>query len=157
MPSRAMRFDGRSTSSAPPNTIDPARLGTMPMIARRVVVLPAPLRPRRVTTSPSCTPKSMPCRMCDSPYQACSPATSSSALSPPASGMPGPEIGFRHVGVGRDRAVIAFAQDAPAGQYRDRVGEVGHDGQVVFDHQHGAVARGLADQAGDAANVLLPE
>ena len=43
---------------------------TMPMIDLSVVVLPAPLRPSSVTTSPVATSKSMPCRMCDSPYQA---------------------------------------------------------------------------------------
>src|SRR5438874_885265 len=73
-----MRLDGSPISSVPQNRTEPVRWPRMPMIARRVVVLPAPLRPSRVATSPSSTAKSMPCRTCDSPYQACNPSTSSS-------------------------------------------------------------------------------
>src|SRR5215471_10341646 len=122
MPSRAIRLEGSPTSSQPRKAIEPRRCGTIPMIARNVVVLPAPLRPRRVTTSPSVTAKLIPCKMCDSPYQACNSSTSSSG-----SGMAGPEIGFGDLGVLRDRRIIAFCEDAAAGQHRDDVGEVGHD------------------------------
>src|SRR5262245_64612667 len=52
-------------------------LGTSPIMDFNVVVLPAPLRPSNVTTSPSCTWKSTPCRTWLSPYQALSPFTSS--------------------------------------------------------------------------------
>ena len=45
---------------APSNEIVPARGGVMPMIERTVVVLPMPLRPSRVTTSPTCDVKVMP-------------------------------------------------------------------------------------------------
>ena len=37
------------------------------LMARRVVVRPAPLRPSSVTSSPRPTTRSTPCRMCDSP------------------------------------------------------------------------------------------
>ena len=39
----------------------------MPMMESRVVVLPAPLRPISVTTSPSPTVSDTPCRMWASP------------------------------------------------------------------------------------------
>ena len=51
-PSRAITFDGSATSSRGPKRTDPRRWRTMPMIDFRVVVLPTPLRPSRVTTSP---------------------------------------------------------------------------------------------------------
>src|SRR5690348_8712110 len=115
------------------------------MIARKVVVLPAPLRPSNVTTSPSSTEKSIPCRMCDSPYHALSPATSSNA-----SGMAGAHIGFDDLGVLRHRRIVACSEDAAAGQHGDRLRQVGDDRQIVLDHQHRAVARRLANEAGDA-------
>src|SRR6202040_1533455 len=100
--------------------------------ARKVVVLPAPLRPRRVATSPSSTVKSMPCSTCDSPYQPCSPATSINGGAPAISGMAGSHIGFDDLGIGRDRRVIALRQDAAAGQARDRLRQIGDDRQIVL-------------------------
>ena len=47
--------------------IEPLRRPTSPMIDFSVVVRPEPLRPSRVTSSPSPTLKSMPCRTWDSP------------------------------------------------------------------------------------------
>src|SRR5271169_5125262 len=134
MPSRAIRFEGSPVSSVPRKTIEPRRCGTIPMIARKVVVLPAPLRPSRVTTSPSATAKLIPCRMCDSPYQACSSSTrSNSRAEGDASGMTGPEIGLDDLGIVRHGGVIAFGQDATAGQHRDHVREIGNHGQIVLD------------------------
>src|SRR5882757_9226030 len=157
MPSRAMRLDGSPISSASRKRTEPVRWPRMPMIARKVVVLPAPLRPSRVATSPSSIVKSMPCRMCDSPYQACSPATSSNGGAPTVSGMAGPHIGLDDLGIGRDRRVIALGEDTAAGQHRDGLRQIGHDRQIVLDHQHRTVARGVADQARDAADILMAE
>jgi hypothetical protein len=70
-----------------------------------VVVRPAPLRPSSVTTSPSLTVKSTPCRMCDSPYQACRPADaqqSSRAISACR-----PKLGYRRSHVGLDHLRVA--------------------------------------------------
>ena len=53
MPSRAMRSLVSPMSSLPSNDTDPVRWPTMPMIDFKVVVLPAPLRPSSVTTSPA--------------------------------------------------------------------------------------------------------
>src|SRR3954470_17711960 len=133
----------------------------MPMMARSVVVLPAPLRPSSVTSSPSPMLKSIPCRMCDSPYQACRFSTRSSSLESLAkaavSRMPGPHIGFDDLLVAGDRGVIALGQDAAAGQHRDRVGQIRDNRQVVLDHQYRAVPRDLPDQPGNAADILVAE
>jgi len=73
MPALAIWFGISPTISAPRNRMLPSRRGTRPMIDFIVVVLPAPLRPSKVTTSPSRTSKSTPCRMWLSPYQAFRP------------------------------------------------------------------------------------
>src|SRR5450830_111140 len=57
--------------SLPLILIEPLRAPTSPMMERRVVVRPAPLRPSKVTTSPLFTLRSTLCRICDSPYQDC--------------------------------------------------------------------------------------
>ena len=59
MPSRAILSEARMIS-LPLKRTEPVRLPTMPMIDFSVVVLPAPLRPSSVTTSPELTSKSMP-------------------------------------------------------------------------------------------------
>ncbi len=96
-PARAIFSGAKPISSRPSNRIDPLRLATSPMIERSVVVLPAPLRPSSVTTSPGCTLNVTPCRMCDSPYQACTSASDSSGAR--ASSMADTHIGFTHLGV----------------------------------------------------------
>src|SRR5579871_1849096 len=160
-----MRLDGRRVVSTPSTRTDPSRLGTIPMIDRRVVVLPAPLRPSSVTTSPPYTSKSMPCTMCDSPYQAFRPRTCSrgAALESrpwmppvPPSGMPRPHVSLYDVGILRHRLVVAFGENLAAGQHGDAVGQRRDDGQVVLDHQHRAVGGNALDEGGDAADVFTP-
>src|SRR5271166_2488251 len=146
MPDRATRLGIRFTSSRPRNTMLPSRRGTRPMIDFSVVVLPAPLRPSSVTTSPSRTSKSTPCRMWLSPYQALSPFTSS---------MRCPQIGGDHVGIGRDGGVVAFRQDAPACQHGDDVAQPFHHREVVLHHQDGASAADAPDQLDDAVHVTM--
>src|SRR5512132_2160307 len=109
--------------------MEPVRRGTMPMMDLSVVVLPAPLRPSSVATSPPRTSKSTPCRMCDSPYHACRAATSrrtapAGCLSGTvavvtASGMRGPHVSLDHDGVLGDGLVISFGDDAAAGEDGD--------------------------------------
>ena len=41
-------------------------------------------------------------------------------------------------------------------QHGDGVGQIGHHGEVVLHHQHGALCRHLLDQRRDAADVLAP-
>src|SRR5205823_3364615 len=138
-----------SISSWLRNWMDPRRLVTMPMIDLSVVVLPAPLRPSSVTTSPSRTSNATPCRMWDSSYHACSSRTASSeataaglprATAPAAaSRMAGAHVGLHDIGVTGHRGVVALCQHLAAGQHGDHLGEVLDDAQVVLDHQHGAV------------------
>src|SRR6185312_10136434 len=95
----------------------------MPMIDFSVVVLPAPLRPRSVTTSPSRTSKVTPCKMCDSPYQA-SRFSMVSKGSGARSSMAHSHIGLAHVRIIRHGLVIALGEHAAAREHRDAVGQV---------------------------------
>src|SRR5688572_1445990 len=126
-PRRAIAFEGLPISSCVRNVTDPRRLVTMPMMDFSVVVLPAPLRPSSVTTSPARTSKVTPCRMCDSPYHACRSRTESSA-----SGNAGAHVRLDDVRVARDRGVVALGQDLPAREHRDGVGQLLHHAQVVL-------------------------
>src|ERR1700722_3563562 len=141
IPARAIWFGIRFTISAPRYRMLPSRRGTNPMIDFRVVVLPAPLRPSKVTSSPSRTSNSAPCRTWLSPYQ---------ALSPLISSIRRPQIGGDHVGVRRDRCVVAFRQDAPARQHGDDVAQPFHHREIVLDHQDRAPAADPTDQLDDA-------
>src|SRR3712207_8809449 len=123
--------------STPSKTTEPRRLPMMPMIDFSVVVLPAPLRPRSVTTSPGATSKAMPWSTWDSPYQASRPWTERSgapawagarvASAASAMAMARSDIGFDHAGVLRNGGVVALGQHLAAGQHRDAVRERGHD------------------------------
>src|SRR5580765_1781679 len=119
-----MRFDAMFTVCRLSNRIEPTRLGTTPMIALSVVVLPAPLRPSKVTTSPCATSKLTPCRICDSPYQACRSRTASrgavaSLGRSAASAMNTAEIGFDDRRILRHRRVIALGQHLATGEHGD--------------------------------------
>src|SRR5438876_6244136 len=129
MPSLAIAFEGSRMVSVPRSLIDPSRRATIPMIDFSVVVLPAPLRPSSVTTSPSRTSKSMPCRMCDSPYQALSPLTSTTL------GMSCSQIRLNHARILRHRVVVALRQDFATLQHGDVIGQRRDHGKVVLNHQ----------------------
>src|SRR5512139_906564 len=131
MPRRAISSDGWPTVSLPSNVTEPARFSTMPITDFKVVVLPAPLRPNNVTSSPRPISKPTPCRMCDSPYQACRPSTLSRVST-----MAGPDIGFDDGGILRHLGVGPLSQHLAARQHGDGVGQVGDHGHVVLDHQH---------------------
>src|SRR5881394_540014 len=128
MPMRAIALDGRRMISFCSYLTDPSRRATMPMIDLSLVVLPAPLRPRSVTTSPSATSKSMPCRMCDSPYQALSPRTSSRL------GMSSSEISLDHPWVFRHRVVVTLREDLAALQHGDAIRQRRDHRKIVLDH-----------------------
>src|SRR6185312_16515557 len=139
----------RPISSLPWNRTLPSRRGTRPMIDFMVVVLPAPLRPSRVTTSPSRTSRSTPCRMWLSPYQAFSPLIAS------MSGMVTAKVGGDHLGVLGDRGVVAFGQDAPARQHRDGVTKPFDDGQIVLHHQNRPSIPHPPDQFDDTVHIAV--
>src|SRR5258707_10491454 len=136
----------------------------MPITDFSVVVLPAPLRPSRVTTSPAFTLKLMPCRMCDSPYQACRSETDNTSepadfvVAAPAifaSGMTGPQVGFLDALVPGEVRIVAFGEHVTARQDRDDVGQVGDHAQIVLDHQDGVLRGDALDQRGDLVDVLV--
>src|SRR5258708_7768819 len=126
----------------------------MPMIDFMVVVLPAPLRPRSVTTSPASTSNVAPCSTWDSPYQACRASTASSGAVLGLS-MTGTQIGLAHARMGRDRCVIALRHHPAAREHGDAVGEVGNHAEIVLDHQHSAIGGDPLDERGDAIDVLV--
>src|SRR5579884_3993398 len=148
-----MRSELQAMSSRPSKRIEPDRRSTIPMIDLSVVVLPAPLRPSSVTTSPSRTSKDTPCRMCDSPYQACKSSTASSGAA--TSSMPHPEIGLAHLRIAGDALIISFRQHAAARQYRDPIGQIRNDREIMLDHEYGAVCGDAPDQVRDAVDVLV--
>src|SRR5277367_3921851 len=78
MPRRTMVSVASPSMRAPANWMEPS-VRIMPQMARRVVVLPAPLAPSSAVTPPSSTTKSRPCKTLVSPYQACRATASSSA------------------------------------------------------------------------------
>src|SRR5436190_19339795 len=128
MPQRAIVFDESFISSRPSNCTEPERWPTIPMIDFSVVVLPAPLRPSSVTTSPARTSKVTPCRMCDSPYQACSPLT----VRIGASGMPDPHVSLAHFRIVRHCRVVALGENAAARQHSDAIGQVRVEAEIMF-------------------------
>src|SRR5689334_6237534 len=163
-PRRAMRSDEVRVISRPLNCTEPVRLPMMPITDFSVVVLPAPLRPSSVTTSPSFTWKLMPWRMCDSPYQACKSLTSSTCApfafaaglaAVFASGMSGSQIGFLDALIFREVGVVAFGEHLSARQHGDDVREVGDHGKVMLDHQDGVLRRNALDQRRDLVDVLM--
>src|SRR5690606_36966359 len=131
----------------------PERFGRMPMIALSVVVLPAPLRPSKVTTSPGRTSKETPCRTWLSPYHPSSPVTDkrglavalTSGCASAASAMTGSDIGFDHAWVLRHGFIVAFGKHLAARQHRDGVGQRCDDREIVLDHQDRAVGRDALD------------
>src|SRR5579859_3387138 len=165
MPERAILSEAARMISLPSKRIDPVRLPIMPMTDFSVVVLPAPLRPSSVTTSPGFTSKLMPCRMWDSPYQAsrfrtarigaldAAGAMAASAIF--TSTMAGSQIGFLHALIFRKLGVIAFRKHVAARQHGDDVGQVGDDGKIMFNHQDRVLGGNALDQRGDLVDVFM--
>src|SRR5882724_7069327 len=141
MPCRAMRLDLRRMSSRPSSAMEPLRFANRPMMARMVVVLPAPLRPSRVTTSAAFTSNVMPCRIWLSPYQPCTSRTTSCA-----SGMAGSHVRLDHLRVLGDVGVGPLGQHLAARQHCDCVGQIGDDRKIVLNHEHRAVLGNLTDE-----------
>src|SRR3712207_3653342 len=123
-----MAREGILIVSRPSKVTEPRRLPMMPMIDFSVVVLPAPLRPSSVTTSPGATSKVMPCSTWDSPYQASRPRTERSGApawagarvaSAASVAMARSDVGFDHAGILRDGGVVALGQHLAPGQDGD--------------------------------------
>src|SRR5579862_3275192 len=107
--------------------------------------------------------------MWDSPYHASRFATDSNGLPAPdveagfvtvasaisESAMTRPQIGFLDARVPGQIGVVAFREHMTARQHGDGVGKVGHDAQIMFDHQDGVFRRYALDQRGDLVDVFM--
>src|ERR1700685_66635 len=157
MPAREITLEASLVSSRFSKRTEPVRFSTMPMIALSVVVLPTPLPPSSVTTSPACTSKVTPWSTWDSPYQASrlSTARSGCASGIDSSGMARPEIGFAHRRILRHRLVVALGQHVAAREHGDAVAQIGDDAEIVLDHQHGALVGQRFDQRADAGDIVV--
>src|SRR5882757_1867819 len=165
MPIRAILSEEARVMSVSLKRIAPVRLPMMPITDFSVVVLPAPLRPSSVTTSPAFTLKLMPCRIWDSPYQASRFSTASTGARPAAvtvrsaifaSAMTCPQIGFLDALVLGQFGIVAFGKHLAAGQHRDNIGQIGDDAQIMLDHQDGVFRGDALDQCSDLVDVLMP-
>src|SRR5919204_4598388 len=136
--------------STPSIFTEPVRWRTIPMIDFMVVVFPAPLRPTSVTSSPLRTSRSTPWSTWDSPYQACSVPTESSA-----SGMLGAQVRGDHGRILRDGLVVPFGEHLAAGEHRDALGETRDHAEVVLHHQHRAVLCHALDERCNPIDVFV--
>src|SRR6478735_10795753 len=127
MPASTRRWAFILVMSLPSNQIEPVVSGRIPEIARMVVVLPAPLAPIRVTSSPSSTDNEMPCSASIRPY-----ATFMSLIS--SRGIVGhPQVGGDNRGVVPDLGRQTFGDLLAELQYHDPVGHPHHQPHVVLD------------------------
>src|SRR5678816_2253883 len=115
----------------------PAEARHRPMMVRRQVVLPAPLRPRSIVSAFCSTEKSTPWRMWYCPMWVLPPASWS------RSGTCHPEISLLHDGRGNHLGGRAVGDELPLVQDDDAVGERAHHVHLVLHQQHGLVALAL--------------
>src|SRR5260370_7391740 len=100
--------------SSPSSSIRPALLGASPMMARKVVVLPTPLRPSRAAHSPAFTFRFTPCKMCSRPTWTCtSSSLSMDGLLDEVLVLLAAEIGLAHALVGGDLGGAAGSKHPP--------------------------------------------
>src|SRR5262249_54721423 len=121
MPRRTMRSVGRPSMRCPSSVICPARGTSSPMMVRSVVVLPAPLLPINVTTSPRSTVNEMPRRARILPYALCTVCRASKVERSPCA-----QIGFDHLRITLDVTRRTLRQLGPVIEHCDPVGNA-HD------------------------------
>src|SRR5688572_33370867 len=129
----------------------PERGRVIPMIERTVVVLPMPLRPRRLTTCDAGTSSEMPNSTWLRPYDVCRSRTSSMNRS--ASGFLA-KVGPAHFRVRPDLLGQAGGDDAAVDQHRDAVGELEHRVHVVLDQDHGLAALERGEELDHALRLV---
>src|SRR3990172_1548827 len=112
MPSCRMRLGAARVMSSPRNVMRPAAGASTPEIARKVVVLPAPLAPINVTSSPWFTSIDNSRTAATLPYLQVRPSTLSTCV-------PLAEIGANHIGVLLDFRRRAAGDDAAVVQTDD--------------------------------------
>src|SRR5438132_9850875 len=147
MPSPARTCVGSRVISRPCKVMCPDRTGSNPMMLSMVVVLPAPLRPTRHTTSRSCTTSESPCKMWAGPRKVCT-CTSSSIRQAPSATTPSGSLCRRcaqqrgcHGRVSTDVSRGAIGENS-ALVHHDNTIRVGKDHvHIMFDNHGGDVPR----------------
>src|SRR6266481_1651012 len=101
-----MRWAFQRETSVPRKTTRPPAVGTRPVMALRVEVLPAPLGPMIATTSPSATSSELPSTAVTLPERTARPLTSSSSIL-------GAQVGLDHRRVRLDVARHSLGDPHP--------------------------------------------
>ena len=156
MPSRAIRFEAMAIVCLPSNTMEPSRRAIMPMMA---------LERRRLARAVAAEQR----------HDFAAAHFELDAVQDVRLAVPGVQVlhGEERCGLRRlrhepvrgrlarraDRAprrcVVALRNDLAALEHRNLLTQVGDHGQIVLDHDHGAIPRGAPYQRGDALDVLL--
>src|SRR3954453_19586831 len=145
---RAATCSGRMPRmSLPSKTMGP-RARTVPLIARRVVVLPAPFAPRMPTAPLSGTLSDTPSSTCTGPYDAVTSSSSSSVIRGVL-----PDVRLDDTSVGLRLGGRPLHELAPVIEHDDAVGEGGDEAHVVLDDDDGDVV--LPAQAPHRGDQLL--
>src|SRR4051812_29244682 len=134
MPRRASAGVSNACTSVPAKRMLPAEARHSPMMVRRHVVLPAPLRPSSMVREFGATLKSTPCRMWYCPMCVWT------AFSSSRSGTRDAEIGFLHDWHGDHFGGHALGDELALMQHHDAVRERAHHIHLVLDEQHRLVA-----------------
>src|SRR5690606_38751345 len=172
MPSSTRRCAFMRVMSLPSKTTLPRDTGRMPEIARIVVVLPAPLAPMRVTSSPSSTVIEMPRTASMRPYATVMSCSSSRGIAAASFGRRGggrvgaraalrggqllvghAQVGGDDLGIVRHLVGRAVRDDPPELQHDDPVRDPTDQAHVVLDEQHGVPV--VADVADEVHEGLL--
>src|SRR2546421_8842102 len=98
------------------------------MMVRSVVVLPAPLLPIKVTTSPRSTLKEMPRKARMLPYALCTVCRASKVECSPCA-----QIGFDHLWITLDVTLRTLRQLSPIVEHGDAVGDAHDHLHMVLD------------------------
>src|SRR6476661_157856 len=184
MPARARASAERLARSAPSKVMAPSICRCSPMTERSSVVLPAPLRPTSVTTSPGATSTDTSVSTRASPYHAERPDTSSMRGRPSAamdfadsvaaaadlavvpvvvplvvsvlvlSLMGGSEVCRDDALVSADLLVGTLREHLPRLEHGHLVGQRPDDVHVVVDEHDGASDGQLLDEGDRAVDVL---
>src|SRR5919197_1836966 len=148
-PARARSCGVRSERSIPPSVTVPRRCRCRPMIARRTVVFPAPLRPTSVTSSPPPTRNEMPRSACASPYHAVRSATCSIGLCMRLTQIRGDDRGIFTDGV-----VATLCDHASLEEHDHLLRQLGHYAHVVLDEHDGPIRAHAPDELDGALDVV---
>src|SRR5436190_774411 len=134
MPWRGTSCGAQRARSMPSNSMLPRVRRARPMIARKVVVLPTPLRPRSAAHSPARTSRFTPCRMCSFPmWTWTSSSRSMAGFFHVVFVLLAAEIGLAHALVGGDLGRTPGGKDRPLRHDRDVIGNPEHHLHVVLD------------------------